>query len=149
MLLNKGEALWTWGVRTKSTKGRSLQQIGLFLALLLGVGVEGPAGNLTIPGNPFRTWNNSILSPPDSESPALCREMGNAPVDIRDILAATPSLSLWQSTQRHSGRSIVGEGMPRYPDTTPLTATTESLGKSGLGYRDQKGHFSTEGRQGS
>lgn len=37
------------GVRTQSTKGKGLQQIGLFLALLLGVEVEGPVGIMKMP----------------------------------------------------------------------------------------------------
>lgn len=89
-------------------------------ALLLGVGVEGHVGVLTVPGTPSRIWNNFISSPPDSEPLRHGREMENAPEDIRDILAASPPLSsVPLSMQRHLG-SIVREGVPRYPDVISL-----------------------------
>ena len=91
VLLQKGEALWTWGIRTQSAEGRGLQEIGLFLAVLLGTEAECPVGIMTVLGNPSRNWNNSV--------PILGsgKEVENTPVDVGEILAATPLLSFCPS----------------------------------------------------
>lgn len=129
LLLNKGEALWPL------VSGYSLQ-IGLFLAYYLS-GSRGPCGYHDNARKLLHNLEQFHSELPKSESPALGREMENAPVDIGGFLAAIPPLSLWLSIQRCSG-SVVGEGMPRYPDPTPLQPPLSPQEKVALGSGTRK-----------
>lgn len=102
--------MWlVWGQETvplKKGEALCLQRGGsptnrVVSAFLTWDGSRGLLGYHDGARKPLRKLEQFHSKPPDSESPALVREVGNASVDIGDILAAIPplSLSLWPSTQ--------------------------------------------------
>lgn len=86
--------LWTY-------KGEGSPTNRVVSAFLTWDGSRGLLGYHDVARKPLQKLEQFHSKPPDSESPALVRGMGNASVDIGDILAAIPplSLSLWPSTQ--------------------------------------------------